>query len=285
MNAHLKIKRPLIRYHGGKFRLAPWLMQFFPPHRIYCEPYGGAASVMLLKEKAYAEVYNDLDGDIVNIFRVLQSEKASKRLIELIELTPFARTEFELAWLPTEDAIERARRTIIRAQMGFGSCGATKGTTGFRSDTSRRYTTAQMDWLKYPDCLPPIIERFKSVVIENRPAIQVINNQDSEETLFYIDPPYMHETRVMKSKGYYQFEMNDEQHIELLDVIKKIKGFVVLNGYSSPLYESHLAGWKRFQTFSRASAFRGSVLRTEVVWLNQACHQALKQVQGSLFQN
>ena len=137
-----KIKSPLMRYHGAKFRLAPWVMQFFPQHTRYVEPFGGAAGVLLQKPRVYAEVYNDLDSDIANVFLVLQSPEASQRLIDLITVTPYARSEFDRAYEETNDPIEQARRTLIRAQMGFGSAGATKGCTGFRSDSRRSYGTA-----------------------------------------------------------------------------------------------------------------------------------------------
>lgn len=119
-----RVTSPAIRYHGGKFRLAPWVMEFFPDHRIYVEPFGGAAGVLIQKPRAYSEVYNDLDGDMVNFFRVVQNAGLRNRLIESLVMTPYAREEFELAWEPTDDSLERARRLIIRAQMGFGSAGA-----------------------------------------------------------------------------------------------------------------------------------------------------------------
>ncbi|TFW71485.1 DNA methyltransferase [Methylotenera oryzisoli] len=285
----MKVTRPLIRYHGGKFRLASWLIQFFPNHKIYCEPFGGAASVLLQKHRSYAEVYNDLDDDVVNLFRVLQDDKKSARLIQLLEITLFARSEFELAFTYTDCEIERARRTIIRAQMGFGSSGATKGTTGFRSDTSRRYTTAQMDWVKYPPILRPIIDRLVGVLVENRPALNVIENHDTPETLFYVDPPYMHNTRVMDNNNhYYRHEMTEQDHIALLDKLKNVEGMVVLNGYQSDLYDDALmnlasGNWQKHSTKSRASAYRGTSIRTEVVWLNPACVDALGASLG-LFQ-
>jgi len=132
------MKHPLIRYHGGKFRLAHWVIAHMPNHNCYTETFGGAAGVLLQKPRAYAEVYNDLDGDIVNLFKVLRSSSSREKLIEQLILTPYSREEFENSWEVAEDSIERARRTIIRAQMGFGSAGATKGITGFRIDTKRQ---------------------------------------------------------------------------------------------------------------------------------------------------
>lgn len=274
----MKPTRPLMRYHGGKWRLAKWLISHFPPHRVYCEPFGGAASVLLQKERSYAEVYNDLDGEIVNVFRVLQVPEQRDRLIEMLRFTPYARSEFARAWEKTDDPVESARRVIIRSQMGFGSAGATKGSSGFRRDTARRYSTAMMDWVRYPNHLPPIIERMIGVQLECRPALNVIANNDSPETLFYVDPPYMHGTRVMDgSTRYYRHEMNDSDHAYLLAQLLNCKGMVVLNGYENELYESTLSGWQKFTKESRCSAQRGCGIRTEAIWINQSCAEALEQ--------
>ena len=273
--------RPLLRYHGGKWRLADWIISHFPPHRVYVEPYGGAASVLLQKPRSYAEVYNDLDDEIVNVFRVLQCPEQRARLIEKLRFTPYARTEFNLAWEQTTDQVESARRVIIRAQMGFGSAGATKGCTGFRRDTERKYTTAMQDWVRYPDRLQHIIERMLGVQLENRPALEVIRTNDAADALFYVDPPYLHETRVMSgSNSYYRHEMTNIEHVELLDRLNQMLGMVVLNGYQSDLYDAALQGWKRFTKQSRASAGRGTVMRTEVLWINPSCAQALAQQAG-----
>lgn len=270
--------RPLLRYHGGKWRLADWLISHFPAHRVYVEPFGGAASVLLQKPRSYSEVYNDLDGEIVNVFRVMQCPEKRDRLMEMLRFTPYARAEFELAWQPTADMVESARRVIIRAQMGFGSAGATKGSTGFRRDTARRYSTAMMDWVRYRDCLPPIVERMSGVQLENRPALDVIRTNDADGVLFYVDPPYMHDTRVMNgSTRYYRHEMSNDDHAELLDQLLALRGMVVLNGYPSAIYDDALKGWQKFSKLSRASAARGTAVRTEVIWINPACSDALAQ--------
>ena len=137
----LQPTRPVIRYHGGKWRLAPWIISHFPEHRIYVEPFGGAGSTLIRKRRCYAEIYNDLDSEVVNVFRVLRDPSTAVALREAIELTPFGRAEFEAAYEPTDEPIERARRTIIRAYMGFGSASynAQHG-TGFRSIASSRPT-------------------------------------------------------------------------------------------------------------------------------------------------
>lgn len=270
-------KRPLIRYHGGKWRLAPWIIQHLPPHRCYVEPFGGAAGVLLQKERAYAEVYNDLDGDIVNLFRVLRDPDCSARLIELVSLTPYAREEFDGAYEPSPEPVERARRTIIRAAMGFGSAGATKGVTGFRIDTRRRYGTAQQLWAEYPATLGPVIQRLTGVMIENRPALDVIRQHDAADTLYFVDPPYLHETRYAGATygRYYAHEMNNADHGELLEGLRRVQGMVALCGYPSSLYDDALVGWAKTTTNARISAARGTAVRTECLWLNPACVDAL----------
>ncbi|AZC55402.1 DNA adenine methylase [Pseudomonas chlororaphis] len=275
----MTIKSPVIRYHGGKFRLAPWVLQHFPPHTCYVESFGGAAGVLMQKARSYAEVYNDLDSDIVNLFRVFQDKHARDALTELLVLTPYSRAEFEIAWEPTQDPVEKARRTIIRAQMGFGSAGATKGITGFRIDTKRKYGTAQSLWTQYPEQIAAIGQRLSGVLIENRPAIEVMQAHDGPCTLHYVDPPYVHATRYKNAQAgrYYRHEMSDTDHQSLLDSISKLEGMVVLSGYSSEIYHQHLAGWATNSISARISAGRGASTRQECLWLNPACMAALHQ--------
>lgn len=272
-----KVESPALRYHGAKFRLAPWVMQFFPDHRVYVEPFGGAAGVLLQKPRSYAEVYNDLDDDIANFFRVLRDPEQAEQLIQLLHLTPYARSEFDLSYEDCTDPVERARRTAVRAGMGFGSAGATKGVTGFRIDTARPYGTAQHLWTRYPGQLPAVIERLQGVLIENRPAIEVMQQHDTPDTLHFVDPPYVFGTRSLRNvvQGCYRHEMTNEQHMELLCVLKNLQGMVVLSGYASELYERELADWQVHTTGSRISAGRGTAVKTEVLWINAACQQRL----------
>lgn len=271
--------RPVLRYHGGKFRLAPWVIRHFPPHRCYVEPFGGAAGVLIQKDRAYAEVYNDLDGDIVNVFRVLRDREQCENLIAQLLLTPYARDEFDAAYEPTTDPIERARRTLVRAEMGFGSAGATKGTTGFRIDTRRKHGTAQQLWARFPESLARVCARLSGVMIENRPALSIIDQHDAEDTLFYVDPPYVMGTRNVGARHgrYYACEMSDDEHVQLLDKLCSVKGMVVLSGYESALYLGALQGWSMASTEARISAARGTAMRTECLWLNPAASHALNR--------
>ncbi len=264
------LNTPLIRYHGGKFRLADWVIKHFPKHTCYTEAFGGAAGVLLQKPRAYAEVYNDLDGEIVNLFRVLRNEDNRNKLIEQLVFTPYSRDDFQEAWEPCDDSIEKARRLIIRAQMGFGSAGATKGITGFRIDTKRAYGTAQALWVTYPNHLAIVGERLSGVLIENRPAIQVLQDHDDCETLHYVDPPYVHNTRYSGAKNgrFYRHEMSDKDHEELLKVLLDLEGKVIVSGYPSELYNDYLAEWKRVDTTARISSGRGTDTRTECLWIS-----------------
>lgn len=256
--------RPVLRYHGGKWRLAPWIIQHFPPHRVYVEPFGGAASVLMRKPRSYAEVYNDLDGEIVNLFRVLRSDRADE-LVRLLRLTPFARAEFVLSYEPDDDPVEQARRTVVRSFMGFGS-NAHNQATGFRANSNRSHTTPAHDWRNYPDAMETMVERLRGVTIEHRDAREVIAQHDSPETLHYVDPPYPFGTRNRGPD--YAHEMSDDDHRALADVLRRAQGMVVLSGYACDLYDVELyPDWQRVE---KAALTDGARKRTEVLWLNEA---------------
>jgi DNA adenine methylase len=276
-------RRPLLRYHGGKWLLAPWIISHFPPdHRIYVEPFGGAASVLLRKPRVYAEIYNDLEGEIVNLFRVLQRSSDAAELIRLLTVTPFARAEFELSYSPSEDPVEQAQRTIIRAFMGFGSNSVNsktaaqvgfrcmglvherKPTTGFRASSNRSGTVPAHDWAHYPAALEAIVERLRGVTIEHRDARQCMAQHDSPDTLHYCDPPYPKSTRADRADDY-RHEMTDADHEDLAAFLRGLKGMVIVSGYDCPLYLRLYAGWQRS---SRNALADGARARVETLWLS-----------------
>lgn len=265
--------RPTLRYHGGKWMLAPWINGHFPEHRIYTEVYGGGASVLMRKTRSYAEVYNDLDGEVVNVFRVIQNHRSE--LERLLRATPFAREEYALAFEETDNDVERARRTIMRSFMGFGSNSIRRCIrSGFRANSNRNGTTAGHDWANYPDALRAMEHRLQGVVIENRPALQVLHAQDSPETLHYVDPPYVHSTRSATAGKGYEHEMTDQQHRELAEAVHGLKGMVVLSGYASDLYDGLYSDWKRE---TRRAFADGTRERLEVLWLSPAaCRRDLR---------
>lgn len=275
--------RPVLRYHGGKWKLADWITRQFPPHRVYVEPFGGAASVLMRKTRSYAEVYNDQWDVVVNVFRVLRDPKKARQLQRSLELTPFSRTEFEKTSRrrPKRGTdVECARLTILRSYAGFGSA-STNGehSTGFRCNSNRSGTTPAHDWANYPKQITAFVERLRAVVIENRPAVEVISQHDGAETLFYTDPPYPHSTRNMqRGNAAYAVEMNDNDHRGLAEILHQVEGMVVLSGYPCDLYDVELyADWKRIQCEHKADGARP---RTEVLWLNANAANRLSQ--GSL---
>jgi len=259
--------RPIARYHGGKWRLAPWIIGHFPAHRTYVEPFGGAASVLLRKPRSYAEIYNDMDGEMVNLFQVARDHGAE--LLKRLELTPFSRVEFLASYEPSPDPMEQARRTIVRSYQGFGSAAICGETSGFRANSNRSGTTPAHDWKNYPEAFPAIIERLRGVVIEQRPAAEVMACHDSPATVHYVDPPYVHATRSQKTRGTvtrkaYRHEMDDDAHRALAGTLNGLRGMVVLSGYHCPLYDELYGDWRRVEKAARVD---GAGARTEVLWL------------------
>jgi DNA adenine methylase len=284
-NEMTECKRPIVRYHGGKWRLAPWIIEHLPQHRVYVEPFGGGGSVLLRKPRSYAEVYNDLDGEIVNVFRVARDR--GDELRQALELTPFARAEFMGSYAPTGEPLEQARRTILRAFQGFGSASACGEVSGFRANSNRSGTTPAHDWRNYPSAFGAIVDRLRGVVIENRDALEVMAKHDGPETVHYVDPPYVHSTRSAKARKKvngkeslhrkaYRHEMTDADHERLADALHGLKDALVLSGYGCDLYDRLYRGWQRVERAAHADGARD---RIEVLWLSKKC-----QAQG-LFTN
>lgn len=266
------VKHPAIRYHGGKFRLASWIIPQMPEHICYVEPFGGAAGVLLQKPRSYAEVYNDLDGEVVNLFRVLRDPEMNQRLRDACALTPYSRDEFCAAREVVTESVERARRMVVRACMGFGSASGIGGNSGFRSDSKRKYATAAHLWEHYPENLSAVCQRLQGVIIENKDALAVMRAHDAKTTLHYIDPPYVPETRVQGNR-YYNHEMTVEGHEQLLAVARTMTGMVMISGYDTDVYNDMLVGWQKMEKSSRISAGRGTKVRTECLWSNPAAQQ------------
>ncbi len=266
--------RPIINYHGGKWRLAPWILEHMPPHRIYVEPYGGAGSVLMRKTRSMVEVYNDLDGEVVNLFRVLRDPAQARELERALRLTPFSRREFLDAYAPADEPVERARRLVARSLMGFGSASHNPCfKTSFRANSRTKRMGYAGEWITYPDNMLLVTERLQGVVVEERPALEVIRRHDSPETLFYVDPPYPKETRHRGLKtACYMHEMEEEDHIALAETLRQTQGMALVSCYRTPLYDTLFRGWT---CVTRDAFADGARRRTEVLWLSPRLVSAL----------
>ncbi len=238
------------------------------------------------KERSYAEVYNDLDDEVVNVFRILRDPALAMRLHALLEDTPYSRTEFFKAYEPAEDPIERARRRIVRSWMAFGTTSGKRNRTGFRARPWRSGgSNGVADWANYPTALDAFVARLRGVCIENRQALEVVCQQDAPEVLFYCDPPYPQSTRTgcrWKSdrERAYAHEMTDDEHRALADGLKAVRGLVVLSGYHCDLYDRELyQNWMRVELATLADGARP---RVEVLWLNPRAATALVEERADM---
>lgn len=269
---HLRPKRRrriVFGWYGGKFNHLDWLLPLLPKAHHYCEPFAGSAAVLINRDPSPVETYNDIDGEVANFFRVLREH--SEEIIRAIALTPFSREEFYRAIYDTAEDItdiERARRFFIRARQARTGLAqtATLGRWANCKGTSRGGMSGVVSrWLGSVDGLAEIAQRLLRVQIENRPAMDAISTYDSTNTLFYCDPPYLHETRG-DAKAY-GFEMDEEQHRRLASLLNQCKGKVAISGYRHELMDELFDGWRRFDAPAKVchSIKRP---RRESVWMN-----------------
>ncbi len=272
------MKRSAFRYTGGKWILAPSIIRHFPAHLVYIEPFGGSGSVLLRKSRSEAEIYNDLDGDVVNFFIILRERE--NELIRALTLTPFAESEHRLAREPADDPLERARRFYIRAQMGIAGPTA-KWKSGFRRQKRVRYKgrKAKPAARSFSEIehLHAVAGRFRGVTIESMPTLKLMQLYDSDQALFYLDPPYVSETRGRWASASYRHEMSDEDHIEFLAAVRDLRGHVVISGYRHPIYDEGLADWQRVDREARVNGAGSAV---ESLWLAPHTWEALQDERG-----
>lgn len=250
--------KSVLKYPGAKNRLAPWICEYIPKHDVYLEPFGGSLAVLFNKQRSHIETVNDLHGEVVNFFRVLRDDP--DELKRLIELTPYSRAEYDLAYQESDVDVERARRFCVRCWQGFGC--ANLYHNGFKSGQQTNSPNPAKAWAEYPDVITQASKRLKGVQIENLPAIELIKRYNTSDVFIYADPPYLHSTR---KKYLYKYEMNDANHEELLNVLVRHPGKVLLSGYDNDMYNSMLQGWRKVQKATRAEGGRA---RIETLWMN-----------------
>lgn len=250
--------KSVLKYPGAKNRLAPWICEHMPEHDVYLEPFAGSLAVLFNKQRCHIETVNDLDGEIVNFFRVLRDNK--DELMEAVRLTPFSRQEYIEAYGQTMDPVERARKFAVKCWMGFG-CGNLYR-NGFKTGQQTHSPNPAESWAGLPETMELAAGRIRGVQIECLPALELIKRYDTPDVLIYADPPYLHGTR----KNYlYRHEMTDKEHMELLKALTSHPGKVLLSGYDSGLYNEMLAGWNKVQ---KSTLAEGGRRRTETLWMN-----------------
>lgn len=258
-------KRPVLKYPGSKWRMADWIISLMPPHKSYLEPFFGSGAVFFNKRPSRIETINDLDGEIVNLFRCVR--EWPEELACAVALTPYSREEYERAWSRFKAGgkacgIEDARLTLVRYWQSHGSTSVYKG--GWKNDRAgREYAYDVRYWRNLPGWVLDAAERLKDAQIEQTQAVELIRRFKHPDVLIYADPPYVVSTR--KGKQYVVDMVEDRQHIELLEPLKEHPGPVILSGYENELYEKHLQGWMKLHKKALAE---GGAARTETVWLN-----------------
>lgn len=250
----------VLKYPGAKNRIADWICSFIPKHKVYLEPFFGSGAVFFNKIPSRIETINDLDGEVVNYFRVLREKP--EELAALLALTPFAREEYleAFTWSEETSDVERARRFAVRCWQGFGSSNLYRN--GFRSSQQGTGPHTTKEWRGLPERMMAAGERLKNAQIEQLPAMELIARYHTEDVFIYADPPYLHGTR----KGYlYRHEMSDAEHEELLSALREHPGKVLISGYDNPLYNGMLYGWRKETKDTQAE---GGRKRTEAIWMN-----------------
>ncbi len=263
----------LLKYHGGKWKIAPWIVRLMPAHKCYVEPFGGSAAVLLHKQSAMTEVYNDLNGDVVNVFRTVRDN--INELSKLIALTPYSREELVNAYEPTEDNVEAARRFLVRSQMAISTTSLNEK-TGFRAHiNSKDYASQPYTWACLPETILKVRRRFERVIIENTHYLSLFDRYDLPKTLWFLDPPYPKDVRTSASnRRGYQFDFTVEDHLELLERCKQLQGPVMLATYKNYLYDEQLEGWHQVSTKGFTDS-RNKSKSIETLYLNYEPPQLL----------
>ncbi|MBJ7901631.1 MAG: DNA adenine methylase [Cyanobacteria bacterium RI_101] len=280
-------RRIVFGWYGGKFSHLDWLLPLLPKCHHYCEPFSGSGAVLLNRETSPIETYNDIDGDVVNFFRMLRDHY--QELTRAIALTPFSREEYHQAIYGSTvgiSDIERARRFYIKARQtrtGLAQT-ASLGRWANCKDTSRSGMSGVVSrWLGGIEALDDIARRLIRVQIENRPAVDVLRLYDSADTLFYCDPPYLHATRG-DSKAY-RFEMDESQHREFAEIVNECKGMVAVSGYEHPLMEALFPPERWFKTLGQDKTIHSTKgTRQEVLWTNYDPINYQSMTQKELFE-
>lgn len=253
----------VLKYPGSKWSIANWIISFFPRHHTYIEPFFGSGAVLFNKVPSAIETVNDLDDEVVNLFNCIKKDSAT--LARLVALTPYSRKVYDEAFLSPvpNDEFEKAARFLIQCWQGHGF--RTNGyKVGWKNDVQGRENMyAVYNWYRLPEWIVGIADRLKQVQIDCQPAVEFIKRHRYKKVLIYADPPYLLSTRTAKQ---YRHEMNEQDHMELLELLLQHPGPVIISGYQSDLYDEMLKGWHKESTRGMAEYFGEN--RKEVIWMN-----------------
>ncbi|GGC84403.1 DNA adenine methylase [Enterococcus wangshanyuanii] len=248
----------ILNYPGSKWNSADIIIGQMPKHETYVEPFFGSGAVFFNKDKSKVETINDMDCRIVNFFRVCRDYP--DQLVDKVLMTPHSRQEYYNSYQVSKDPIEDARRFMVRCWQAIGA--KTSDRTGWRSIINPNGPDTSGDWAKVWSRVEEVAYRLKGVQIENQDALKLLDRYNRPDVLTYVDPPYLLETR---SKRLYQHEYSISDHEELLDLLTKFKGNVILSGYESKMYEKALIDWNKISFGVQAET---GAKRTEVLWMN-----------------
>jgi DNA adenine methylase len=275
--------KPPVPYYGSKAKLAPWIVDLLPPHRTYIEPYAGSAAILFAKPPSPVEVINDLDRNVTTFFRALRDQYED--LVTALTWTPYARAEYLAADLDVPDLtdLERARRFFVRATQGFNGAGTGRW-AGWSNGTRRDGSSSDANTAANTvDHLHLVAARLRRVIVEQRPAVELIPAYDSAGTVFFLDPPYLASTRRglarQRPKDYAHDTSGPDDHTELAKVLHNCVGAVLLCGYPSPLYDDLYADWYQASAVVQCASAnrdgRRAQQATEVIWSNRPIGQQL----------
>jgi DNA adenine methylase len=267
------VKASIINWYGGKHYLLKHILPLIPEHEIYVEVFGGAGHLLFAKPPAQVNVYNDIDSNLVNFFRVLRDPEKAKRLQELLYLTPYSREEFEFCREhlndPGVDDVECARRFFVAVRQSFNSKYKTWGY--ILSNRTSGYRPRQ--FFNYVDRIPEFTEKLRHIQVEHGDFEQVMRRYDTPRTFFYCDPPYVTET-LKTPQPYKTMRLGD--HMRLVKVLLSIRGKAMLSGYDHEVYRPlEESGWLKiklerhlFATNARMNLRGLRAHQNEYLWLN-----------------
>lgn len=253
----------LLRYHGGKHKIADWIISKMPEHKCYVEPFGGGASVLLKKNPVITEVYNDLDKEVFNVFRTIRENY--DELARRISMTLYSKEDFQLSFEKSDDPIETARRFLIQSRMSI-STGRSNNST-FRTTINKDdYHSNPLTLFNLTETLYLTRQRMSRVIIENTDAFTMFEKYDLPGTLWFLDPPYINHTRTYKSIKYgYTHNLSDHDHETLCKVIRTLKGKVIICNYENDIYNTLLEDWTKDSCRGFTNSSRKT---TETIWMN-----------------